>query len=198
MRLPRPDRALATLAVVTLTGVLAACGSSVHAPLPDSSATVDKDAPLTHEQAAQVREQGRAVTQSIIDLLGAAEHVTPADDASSESWAGCTATSGPLTFGVHYDGVLYSTDVWFEPSTTVDADTMHQILAPAQITWEKDNPDVGTSGIYRVSIQRSPDLRVGVTSPCYFVRELTGADGGTLPPDDIAKVTGFVRQGWNQ
>ncbi|MGV9858369.1 hypothetical protein ACWDTD_06925 [Gordonia sp. NPDC003425] len=41
-------------------------------------------------------------------------------------------------------------------------------------------------------------LRVGVTSPCYFIRKLTDSDGGTLPSGDITKVTGFIQQNWDR
>ncbi len=170
--------------------------ASSPAPLPGSASTVDDDAPLTTAQAAQVRAHGRALTQAMIDLIARAVQLAPEGDVSTEEWAGCCAVSDSLSYGTHYNGVLYSSDITFAPATGLDSEQLHRILAAAEISWYDDDPCVGTVGVFRISVDTTAALRIGVTSPCYFIRELTDADGGTLPADDIAAVTGFLNRGW--
>lgn len=167
----------------------------VHAPLPDSAATVDDGSPLTAVQAAQVRAHGRAVTQAMIDRLTEGTELVPGSG-STEEWAGCCAVADALSHGSHYNGVLYATDIVFEPETAVDADTVRTKFAPVEIGWHEDDSCIGSAGIFRVSVETSAAVRIQVSSPCYFIRELDASDGGTLPGEDIIAVTGFLQKAW--
>jgi hypothetical protein len=142
-----------------------------------------------------VRRRAREVTQAIIDLLVDAEHVVLDDRASTEEWAGCCAVADSLTYGTHYNGVLYSAHIVFTSDVGIDVGRLHEVLAPVGIGWHDDDPGIGAVGIFRVAVDTTR-LHIRLTTPCYFIRELGVADGGTLPAVEITTVTGFLTRSW--
>ncbi|GAA1482729.1 hypothetical protein GCM10009624_31690 [Gordonia sinesedis] len=194
-RLVRVTAGAASIALVAMIG---ACESSVEAPLPRSEKIVDSDSPLTAQQATAVTDDARAATTSIIAAIGRGLQLSPEPDAAWEDWSGCTAKSGPFTFGTtHYNGVLYGSDITYTQGSPVDITAVHKVLEPLKIQWQSDNQSNGTLGIYRVSINSTSPLRVQLNSPCYFLRDIGSSDGGSITADEQAKTTGFVRQPWS-
>lgn len=133
----------------------------------------------------------------IVDLLVDAEHVALDDRASTEEWAGCCAVADPLTYGTHYNGVLYCAHIVFASDLDIDIGRVHEVLVPVSIHWHDDDPCIGAAGIFRVAVDTT-QLHIRLTTPCYFIRELGAADGGTLPAAEIAAVTGFLTRPWGE
>lgn len=189
-----------TVVVLVVVPLLALtrCGTHANSPLPDSSDRVTRSAPLTAEQATTVRQHGRAATKEIIERLGR-HGFRPDGEASWEGWDSCMAQSALIGFGQNENGTQHSTDITFDSDGgTVDEALVHNLLHELGIIWSDSDAGRGSRGIYSYRIIRVNALRIGVYSPCYFVRELTDADGGVLPTGDLSEITGFIRQPWEQ
>lgn len=192
----RRRRTIVIVAVVVAVLVVVASAiftsSKDDAPLPNSTGKVGKDDPLTAAQATEVRNGAHTLTVELVDRI-ASDGRDVDRDRSYEAWSVCTAKQEDL-FEPTYNGIYYHATVFVTTSRPVFTPEIRTLTGDVGVTWNSDDDEKGTRGIYTVEVPGGESLGVNVDSPCYFLR-----DAGTQGRAEATKnVTGFLRQEWRR
>lgn len=184
------------LVVIAPVGLLlVSCSTDKKAPLPDSSAVVDSQSPLTAEQARSVRQHGRELMDHLIAEVDAGSGGVD-NDRSTERWDSCTAKQKSFAFQPTQHGVQYSATVFIDRLRGTTVETFHHQTQESGVEWNRDDATHGKAGVCGVQIAPLHAGSIQVLSPCYYLRAAT--DSNSLSADDIENVTGFLQQKWDQ